>query len=161
ADWLRDGQARLVKQGPHRVVYRVDLPGLSFYVKRNLIPDIKTWLRQLVRLSKARMELARIAAVRERGILTVEPLALGEQQAFLGTGDPSLFPRAREGPQQLTAFRARALTLADQRRRDRLRKLVAVELGKLVARLHGAGIRHDDLHAANILIRMREDRPEL
>src|SRR5262249_23104057 len=53
------------------------------------------------------------------------------------------------------------LTFADQRRRDRLRKLVAVELGKLVARLHGAGIRHDDLHAANILIRMREDRPEL
>src|SRR5438874_9009549 len=93
ADWLRDGSARLVKQGPHRVVYRVDLPALSFYVKRNLIPDIKTWLRQLVRPSKARMELERIVAVRERAIPTVEPLALGEQQAFLGIGDSYLITR--------------------------------------------------------------------
>ena len=34
AEWLRDGKARLIKQGPHRVVYRVDLPGLSCFVKR-------------------------------------------------------------------------------------------------------------------------------
>src|SRR5262249_22298174 len=32
ATWLRDGKATAIKRGPHRQVYRVELPGLSFYV---------------------------------------------------------------------------------------------------------------------------------
>ena len=65
-EWLQTGQARVVKQGPHRLVYRVELPGLRFYVKHNLIHDQRTWLRHLVRPSKARIEydLAVIAAGR-------------------------------------------------------------------------------------------------
>ena len=55
-EWLATGQARPVKQGPHRVVYRVDLPGLPFYLKHNLVPDMARWLRQVVRRSKARLE---------------------------------------------------------------------------------------------------------
>ena len=38
-EWLESGQARVVKQGPHRIVYRVELPGLCFYVKHNFIHD--------------------------------------------------------------------------------------------------------------------------
>jgi len=44
-EWLRTGQAVIVKQGPHRIVYRVELPNVTFYVKRNLTPDRVTWVR--------------------------------------------------------------------------------------------------------------------
>ena len=51
-EWLAAGQAQLVKQGPHRLVYRVTLSaGQVVYVKHNLLPDARAWLRQLVRIS--------------------------------------------------------------------------------------------------------------
>src|SRR5260370_15397820 len=75
---LETGQVVAVKQGPHRAVYRVDLPGLSFYLKHNRVTDLRTWVRQLVRPSKAAMEFERAQAVAGRGIPTVIPLGLGE-----------------------------------------------------------------------------------
>src|SRR5436190_287422 len=56
--WLANGKATIVKQGPHRVVYRVALEQATFFVKHNLTPDRLTWLRQFIRLSKARREFA-------------------------------------------------------------------------------------------------------
>src|SRR5713101_9680642 len=50
-EWLQTGQAVAVKHGPHRAVYRVDLPGLSCYLKHNRVTDLRTWVRQLVRPS--------------------------------------------------------------------------------------------------------------
>src|SRR5258708_4696156 len=58
-EWLKTGQARIVKKGPHRVVYRVELPDLCFYIKRNLVTDRWCWIRQLLRPSKARTEYER------------------------------------------------------------------------------------------------------
>src|SRR5436309_2799196 len=84
-EWLRDGRARVVKKGPHRTVYHVALPGLSFYVKHYPLYDLRAWLRQLVRPSKARMEYERALAVAARGVPTFEPLALGEQAGGLGS----------------------------------------------------------------------------
>src|SRR5262249_42053533 len=63
AEWLQAGQARVVKKGPHRIVYRVDLPELHFYVKRNLVADRSCWVRQLIRPSKAHMEYQRARGV--------------------------------------------------------------------------------------------------
>src|SRR5205823_6880590 len=42
-------------------------------------------------------------------------------------------------------------------RQARLRQRMAFELGQLIARMHDAGIRHNDLHPANILVRLEED----
>ncbi len=55
-EWLRNGQARVVKHGPHRTVYHVTLPDLNFYLKHYRLADTRARLRQLVRPSKARME---------------------------------------------------------------------------------------------------------
>ena len=38
-EWLESGQAQVVKHGPHRIVYKVELPGLCFYIKHNLVQD--------------------------------------------------------------------------------------------------------------------------
>src|SRR5579863_8085841 len=74
-EWLASGQARIVKHGPHRIVYRVELPGLCFYIKHNLVHDQRTWLRHLVRPSKARVEFDRVTAAANRGVPTISPLA--------------------------------------------------------------------------------------
>ena len=67
-EWLRTGQARIVKHGPHRTVYHVVSPGLSFYLKHYRLADLRAWLRGLVRPSKARMEYERARAVADRSI---------------------------------------------------------------------------------------------
>ena len=43
-----------VKSGPHRVVYRVDLPEGSVYIKHYLVPDYRAMFRQWFRRGKGR-----------------------------------------------------------------------------------------------------------
>ena len=63
-------QPQVIKQGPHRAVYRVTLDGLSFFVKHNRVATLRAWLRQLVRPSKARQEYAHALAIAARGMPT-------------------------------------------------------------------------------------------
>ncbi|MBI2804006.1 MAG: hypothetical protein HYX68_03375 [Planctomycetes bacterium] len=156
-EWLRSGQASIVKQGPHRIVYRVELPGLNFYVKHNFVHDQAAWLRQLVRPSKARIEFERVLAATERGIPTVAPLALAEQEAGVGSGESILITQSLDHCIPLHYFLAAVLPTFTEPRAARLRQHLASELGKLVAKVHDAGILHHDLHAANLLVRLAED----
>jgi hypothetical protein len=156
-EWLQTGQARVVKHGPHRVVYRVELPGLCFYIKHNFIHDQRAWLRQLVRPSKARLEFDRVLAAAERGIPTIAPLALAEQETHVGSGESILITRSLENCIPLHFFLAAVLPTFPEPRASRLRQRLAVELGKLVGRIHDAGILHHDLHAANLLVRLGDD----
>jgi len=162
-EWLQNGQATIVKQGPHRVVYRVELSdGQVVYIKHNLVPDFRSVLRHLVRPSKARLEFDRAIAVAARGVPTIVPLALGERQAFLGTGDSFLVTRGLDDTQTLNSFLAATLVPLPPARQARVRQRLAAALGRFVAHLHDAGIRHNDLHAANILVRLTaDDHPRL
>jgi tRNA A-37 threonylcarbamoyl transferase component Bud32 len=153
-EWLQSGQARVVKEGPHRVVYRVELPGLCFYVKHNFVHDQRAWLRQLVRPSKARIEFDRVMAAAERGIPTISPLALAEQETQVGSGESILITQSIEDCIPLHYFLAAVLPTFAEPRASHLRQQLAVELGKLVARIHEAGILHHDLHAGNLLVRI-------
>jgi tRNA A-37 threonylcarbamoyl transferase component Bud32 len=155
-EWLEAGQAHIVKQGPHRIVYRVDLPGLCFYLKHNRVTDARSWLRQLVRTSKARQEYASALAVAERGVPTVSPLAFGEQASLQG-GESFLITRGLEGCVPLNLFLVRKLPYLEPEHRARVRQRLADELGILVARIHDSGILHNDFHTGNILVRLDED----
>jgi tRNA A-37 threonylcarbamoyl transferase component Bud32 len=156
-EWLQTGQARVVKQGPHRIVYRVELPGLCFYVKHNLVHDQRAWFRQLVRQSKARLEFERVMAATQRGIPTIFPLAMAEQETHVGSGESILITQSIEDCIPLHFFLAAVLPTYGEPRASRLRQNLAIELGKLVARIHEAGILHHDLHAANLLVRVTDD----
>jgi hypothetical protein len=161
--WLREGRATVVKQGPHRVVYRVALPdGQSIYIKHNLLPDARAWLRQLVRPSKARIELERVTAVAERGVATVVPLALGERRALFGACESYLITRGLDDTQSLNTFLATTLASMPHTRQAIVRQRLAKVLGRFVAKMHDGGIRHNDLHAANILVELNcDDQPRL
>ena len=52
----RQGRLTTVKSGPHRIVYRVDLPEGAIYVKHFLVPDWRAMLRQWFRRGKGRNE---------------------------------------------------------------------------------------------------------
>ncbi len=156
-EWLEAGQARIVKKGPHRIVYKVELPGLRFYIKRNLVTDRWCWIRQLIRPSKARTEYMRARGVAQRGLPTYVPLALGEQDTWLGVGESVLITGSLEDTHELHSFAILQLARMPAPRQARLRHRLATELGKLVARMHDAGIRHNDLHPANVLVRLEPD----
>jgi len=161
-DWLRAGQARVVKNGPHRTVYHVALPGLSFFVKHYRLMDGRAWLRDLVRRSKARLEYRRALAVTARGVDTVVPLGLGEQCTRPGPGDSFLITRALEGTESLSMFVERTFAKLDPSRQTCVRQRLARELGRLLARMHDAGITHNDLHAGNLLVELGPgDEPRL
>jgi serine/threonine protein kinase len=151
--WLRAGQAHVVKQGPHRIVYRVELPGLCFYLKHNRVNDTRAWLRQLVRPSKARQEYDSALEIAARGVPTVSPLALGETPS-LHSGESYLITRDLQGCEPLNSLLAHTLPRLSPVRRTRVRQRLAAELGRLVARIHDAGILHNDFHAGNILARL-------
>jgi tRNA A-37 threonylcarbamoyl transferase component Bud32 len=157
-EWLRNGRATVIKEGPHRVVHRVELTdGQVVYVKHNLVPDFRTLLRQLVRPSKARLEFERAIALSARGVPTIVPLALGERQIFLGAGDSFLVTRALESTQTLNNFLVDTLAKLSTARQACVRQRLATALGRLAAQCHDAGICHNDLHAANILVQLTDD----
>ncbi len=156
-EWLQAGQAQVVKHGPHRTVYRVALPGLNFFLKHNRTVDIGSWIRQLIRPSKARMEYERALAVAACGVPTVVPLGLGERREGLGQSDSYLITRSLDGAEPLNSFIDQMLPELDLPRLIRVRHSLARELGRFIAQIHDAGILHNDLHAGNLLVRLEPE----
>jgi tRNA A-37 threonylcarbamoyl transferase component Bud32 len=161
-EWLGNGQAVVVKHGPHRTVYRVSLPGLRCYVKHYRLSDLRSRLRQLVRPSKARSECRRAVAVAGRDVPTVGPLAFGERTAGLRPGDSFLITRSLDDTEPLSVFMEKTFPGLDPALQGRLRQRLARELARLIARMHEAGMVHVDLHPANLLLGLTpDDRPRL
>lgn len=153
-EWLASGAATVVKTGPHRVVYRVALDDLTFFVKRHLTPDIRSRLRLWLRSNKARSEFTLARAIARRGADSVAPLALGEPASRWASGESFFLTHALEDVEPLLDFLLRLRAEPSPRRHARLRLELARCFGAWVARLHQAGIRHNDLHAGNILVRV-------
>ena len=161
-EWLQNDQARMVKHGTHRTVYHVVLPELSFYLKHYPVPDLRAWLRQLVRPSKGRSEFGHALEIAHRGVPTFTPLAFGEKQARFGPGASFLITRALENTQPLNTFLEETWPALSSQCRIGLGPRLATALGKLLARMHDFGVWHFDLHAGNLLIRLDpDDQPEL
>jgi tRNA A-37 threonylcarbamoyl transferase component Bud32 len=152
-EWTRRAAIEVVKTGPHRTVYRLNLPGGEFYLKHFRIADWQAWLRNLVRGSPAERELRaaqRIAALR---LSTFEPVALGHCRQAGVTCDSYLVSRAIPDAIPLDQFLLTEFAGRATGRQAELRERLATELGSLAARLHLAAVEHVDLHAGNLLIR--------
>jgi tRNA A-37 threonylcarbamoyl transferase component Bud32 len=158
-EWLRSGQALVVKTGPHRTVYRVVLPGSDFHLK-HYRPHTLGWLTSWLLPSPARREYERTEAVARRQVPTLVPLGLGE-----GSGRAAgsyLITRTLPEARALDGFLEHELPALPAEQRAPLRQAVAVALGRFMARLHRAGIVHRDLHPGNLLLRFSPSgEPEL
>jgi tRNA A-37 threonylcarbamoyl transferase component Bud32 len=163
-EWRREGRLTTVKTGPHRAVYRVDLPAPAggVFVKHNLVPNLRARLRQWFRRGKSRNEARRAELLAGVGVPTITPVALGERRRRGFLLDNFLVTRALDDYQPLDRFVEHGLHALAPNRRARVRRLLAVELGVLTARLHQAGFVHIDFHAGNLLVGLGpDDRPRL
>ncbi len=157
-EWLADGRATVLKQANHRALYHVALPELDFHLKRYPAAGVRAWLQHLVRPSRARAEYDRALTLATLHVPAVEGLGIGEARH----GASWFLTRTVPHTQPLSEFFETALPALAPARQTRLRQRLARELGRLLATMHNAGAVHDDLHPANILLRLvGDDEPML
>lgn len=160
--WRAEGRVETIKSGPHRVVYRVELPAGAIYIKHYLIPDRRAKYRQWFRRDKGRNEGKRSQHLASIGVPTITPIALGERRCRGFLFDNFLITREIPETVPLDTFVENVLPGFDEARRSRLRRRLATRLGILTARLHNAGLQHIDFHPGNILVRLGpDDEPSL
>lgn len=140
---LGSGSARIVKRGADRAVVRLILDEKDLHVKCFDAP--KRWRRWNFRWwpSPAEQEYRKLQAAAVRAITA--PRCLG-------------FTVATDGRSYLvTETASRAVSLMDYLQSDlvetkRTRWELFRSLGRFLAQLHAAGVRHTDLHPGNLLV---------
>ncbi len=159
ADWRADGAVTTIKAGPHRIVYRAELPGRgAVYIKHFLVPNVPATLRQWFRRGKGRNEAKRAALLAALGVPTITPIALGEQRRRGFLFENYLVTPEISGTIPLDAFvETRLPALPSPSVAGSGRRLAEV-LGDLTARLHEGGILHTDFHPGNLLVRVDRRR---
>jgi tRNA A-37 threonylcarbamoyl transferase component Bud32 len=127
--WLeRPGQGDVVKENRVRAVYRWS----GLFIKRFKHPGLVQGLRGRLH-DRARAEFDMLARLRERGLDVPQPVAW-----------------AREGRE--TFLFTREIPGARPLRDVPLTRPLLRDFGRLVRRVHDAGLRHDDLHVGNVLL---------
>lgn len=158
--WICSGVTDVVKDGPHRTVYRLTLPEGEYYLKHYKVADWKTGLQNVVRKSRAALEFTAIQRVANLELPTTEVVALGEMfhGPFVGApfvGDSYLVTRAIPQTVSLHDFLDTEFDRLLVSEKTSLRQQIAQQLGYLIGTMHGHRLFHHDLHAGNVLIRCR------
>lgn len=150
--WKQQGRAVLVKNGSGRTIYHVRLPDLDIYVKHFRATTPINLLHQMVRRGRAEKEFHLAHRLKECGVDTIKPVALGERwhrgvllESYLIT---------ETIPDGLTLYELiERFVLTDRMVfPPSMRFYFADELAKLAATIHAAGLEHRDLHERNIIV---------
>lgn len=152
--WRGDGRLHVVKSGPHRVVYRVDLPDESLFIKHFLVPNLQSVMRQWFRRGKGRNEAKRAEQLASLGVPTFVPVALGERRKHKFLFDNFLVTRGIPDSMPLDRFVEERLDAVPAESRARLRRQLAEQLGAVTANLHEGGFLHIDFHPGNVLVQL-------
>jgi tRNA A-37 threonylcarbamoyl transferase component Bud32 len=160
-EWRESGALEIVKHGPHRTVYRLELAAGEFYLKHFRAADWKARLRNLVIPCQAEREWTAALRLAELGLPTFEALGLGRTIRYGIVHDSFLISRAIPDAVPLDHFLRVDFPAYSRERQTQMRRFLAVELGRLAARLREAGVNHPDFHAGNILIEPRRDQSRL
>ncbi len=140
-----------VKQNASRTVHRGRSSGLDIYVKHF---HSKSWLHRLAgRIGKpdARVEFEALCQLRGQGVPALRPLAA----CFQGPNQ-WIATEAVEPSIHLAEWHERQLSAGAGG--SRLIRRATRQLGRLIGRMHAAGILHNDLHCGNVLVDQRSDR---
>jgi tRNA A-37 threonylcarbamoyl transferase component Bud32 len=161
-EWRNAGRLRVIKHGPHRTVYRIELAAGTFYLKHFRVADWQARLRNAVRACPAELEHRAVMRVADEGIDTVEVVAVGKTIRGGFVTDSYLISREIADAEQLDDFLFGTFRELSPQRQAPMRQRLAVELGRLAARLHAAGVWHVDFHAGNVLVQLdAADQPRL
>jgi tRNA A-37 threonylcarbamoyl transferase component Bud32 len=144
--WEKAGLVEVVKRNLQRAISRVRLSGGTVYVKQCRANTPRSWVREVLRPAKARLEYENALALRKLGIGAVEPLAWGGKSGRL-PGDSYLITRAQDGAVPFLDFLEGTLSPAARRQ-------VARGFARFLARLHDLGVAHPDPHPGNFLVEL-------
>lgn len=150
AEWLESGQARPVKHGPLRTIYRVTLPGLDFHLKHYRPVGLRSRLRESLRPVKAKAEHDRARKLLALGVPTPAPIGWGRIGPVWSPTASLLLTRTLDA-RPLLDFLEGELPALPARHQARIRQRLSCALGRFLARMHAAGAIHDDLHPGNLL----------
>ena len=139
-----------VKHNASRTVYRGLIDGQLIYLKHfHSRSPLHRFMRRLGS-SDAMREMRFSRYLQDCGVETAEALA-----ATCANGAEWLATRAVEPSMPADAWHAQQLALG-QAGRKRIDRAIA-ELGRMVGRMHAAGVIHRDLHCGNVLVRTDGD----
>ena len=155
-EWRARGEARVVKHGPHRTVYAVESAGRAFHVKHYRCNRSMDVLRHLVRASSARREWRKATEVASRGIPTVRPIACQEKIRGGIVSDSYFVSETLPGTCSLEQYADQQLPGGLEGELGRTRGRIIEGLARFTARVHLAGVYHNDFHAGNVLLRLDE-----
>ncbi len=163
-EWRDSGSLHLVKDAPHRKVFRVELSrqilpqyitnpdiGLAekktVYIKLYPLTGFRRLAEALGVSNKPREECEKLLSLLRQGIPTPEPIACGQDQqhAFVVTvGLEDVMP--------LDRWLIEIFPNLSSCERQRLTFVLPDVVARIIAQLHRAGAYHSDLHAGNLLI---------
>ncbi len=149
SDWLNQNIIETIKSGPHRSVYKINLPELDFHLKHNRISGARAILREWFRTPKAQNEFQIALQLLKLGIPTIQPLAYGKTSGFFP--DSFIISRSLNNTIPLADFWQ---NLQSQRWELswNLRHQLITTLAKFLATLHRKGVIHTDLHPGNLMV---------
>jgi hypothetical protein len=145
-----------VKSGTYRCVYRIRLSSQAVYLKHFKATDSRAVIRNVFLGTPAEREARGVELVKRAGIDTLSWEAAGAVRRGPFARDSFLITREIAGTRPLDELLAEKQSVAGAEA-VRFRQELSRGLGRLVGRLHGAGLTHDDLHPGNLLARMDPD----
>jgi tRNA A-37 threonylcarbamoyl transferase component Bud32 len=145
-EWLPKKIATIVKQAPHRTIYRIQHPPFDFFLKEYRAVGLRGRLREFIRPVKAESECSKASLLLSRGIAVPRAIGWGVLGPRWSPQASFLLSETVTSAVPLTEYLNGPLTTEE-------RQSIARSLASFVARLHKSGAIHRDFHPANLLIR--------
>jgi heptose I phosphotransferase len=142
-----------------RSVYRLEVGGKTFYLKRNRMHPVEFWkclLRLRLPPRSAWKEWEGIRAIREAGVPTVTPVAFGER-LLLGR-ELASFTLTEElyGAEPFDEYIAREWSAASKGDKRREKRRLLQKLALLARRFHDRGMNHQDFYLNHFFLDREE-----
>jgi tRNA A-37 threonylcarbamoyl transferase component Bud32 len=152
---LPPDRATTIKSGPHRSVFRMELPTGDVFLKHFKASRWWDVVRNTVRGTQAAREARAAQRVAAAGIETIACAAVGAESRGLLVRDSFLASHAIANVTPLDDLVRNPVHAA--LRTPAFRRALAQAMGQLCGRLHRAGLVHRDLHPANLLAEVKGD----
>lgn len=149
--WVSLPGMELMRRDDRMFWGRLRWGGREYFIKGRKLVTRRRQLRSVRKTSAVRREWRRTWGLRERGIETIEPVAVGELRSW-GVQKVGIYcSRWTEG-RTLRAYLAAQGRALEPRAFATLRRALVEELGALLGRLHHAGAYHRQFHGRNVFV---------